>query len=106
MLGDEKKKVNDTLIYRDMFVSVFIDTEKCLMIMVNVYMQTKVRNIDSNYACIEDDIADYYELLNRCISGRQLTNYLNKFIHFVCRQNNTRFKELNKNYLQTRGIYL
>lgn len=105
LLGDEKDKVDNTLIYRDIFVSMFVDTDKCLLVLVNRQGDTKVRDIDSNYYCIEDDIADYYELLTNMTSNeKEVKEYLEAFIKHISKD--CEDFELNKEYLKTRGVNL
>ena len=104
-IGDEKGQVDGTLFYRDIFVSAFIDTDKCLLVLVNRQGNTKVRDIDSNYYCIEDDIADYYELLTNMTSNeKEVKEYLDTFIKHISKGVDN--FELNKEYLKTRGLTL
>ena len=108
--------MNDSLVYRDIFVSVFVDSEKCLVIYVNDKGNTNVVNFDSNFYSVEDDIIAYDEMLKdslkddttneiREVDREDYFRFLGNYIKSVEKELETSDLEgLNWDYLETRGI--
>ena len=103
-------RVNDTLVWQDQFVSVFIDSDKCLVIFVNDKSNTKVLNFDSNFYCIEEDILAYEELLRDSLTyGGELEEdtykeFLRDFIKDTEEQVKDTTQEIAWEYLEFYGI--
>ena len=105
MLGNERTQVNDTIMYRDWFVSMFNDNQKLLIIFVNDIGDTKVISYDSNFYCIEDNIIAYREVLFKSIEDNEERNeFLKAFIDFVKQEIKDSDDELNIEYLEYNGF--
>lgn len=92
------------MVYRDTFITLFNDEEKCLAVFVNDRGQTKVINYDDNFYSVEDDILAYDELIKHATSDKQeQQEYLHKFIDFI---RGLVGNDLNTEFLEARGIKL
>ena len=108
--------MNDSLVYRDIFVSVFVDSEKCLVIYVNDKGNTRVVNYDDNFYSVEEDIVAYDEMLRdslkddttndiREVDREDYLRLLGNYIKSVEKELETSDCEgLNWEYLESRGI--
>lgn len=106
MLGNERKQVNDTLLYRDYFVSVFFDNEKLLAIYVNDRgIFTKVVNVDSNFYSPEYDVIAYKQVIY-CSSAteEEQKECLSDFIAYTEKELNKYNETLNWEFLEHEGI--
>lgn len=107
---------NEGLVYRDVFVSVFIDSEKYLVVYVNDKGNTRVVNYDDNFYSVEDDIIAYDEMLRdslkddttndvREVDKEDYLRLLSDYIKSVEKELETSDLEgLNWEYLESRGI--
>lgn len=90
------------MVYRDTYITLFNDEEKCLAVFVNDRGQTKVINYDDNFYSVEDDILAYDELIRHATSDeKEQQEYLHKFIDFV---RSFVGDKLNTEFLRDRGI--
>lgn len=105
MRGNEQAQVNDTLLYRDSYISLFFDDEKYLAIFVNDRGQTKVLNIDDNFYCVEEDIIAYSELIKHATDDEnEQKEYLKAFINYTKSELEKGKQELNIDYLEHYGF--
>ena len=105
MLGNEKSRINETLTYRDFYVSVFVDEQKYLIVFLNDMGQTKVINFDSNFYCVEDDIIAYRDIIEHSSASKdEQYEFLRDFIIFVQKELDGTNDKLNWEYLEHNGI--
>lgn len=98
--------MDNALIYRDAYISVFFDDAKLLAIFVNDRGQTKVLNIDDNFYCVEEDIIAYKELLEHTYADdEERVNYLGTFINYTIEAVKKGGQDLNYEYLWHAGVY-
>ena len=103
--GNERKQVNDTLLYRDYYVSLFNDDEKCLLVFVSENGKTKVLSYDDNFYSIEDNIIAYYEVLKEATQDdEEIKDYLGAFIDYIKSEMKNYNEELNIDYLEHYGF--
>ena len=108
--------MQDSLVYQDICVSVFVDNNKCLIIFVNDKGNTRVVNFDSNFYSVEDNIIAYEEMLRdsllddttndiREVDREDYSKLLKDYIKSVEKELETSDLEgLNWEYLESRGI--
>lgn len=96
--------MDNALIYRDAYISVFFDDKKLLAIFVNDRGQTKVLNVDDNFYCVEDNIVAYKELIEHTADDEEQTNFLGTFINYTIDEVRKGGQDLNYEYLWHVGI--
>lgn len=98
-------RVINTLTYRDDYITIFCDTEKCLLVFLNDRGDTKVLNFDDNFYSIEEDILAYDELIKKTyLPSEEQKEYLGKFVKYCEEQVKGSGYELNHDYLDHYGI--
>ena len=89
--------------WRDFFVTIWCDTEKCYSVYLNDKGLTKTINIDSNFYSPEDDIIAYKEMIDTSSAqGKDKSKFLKRFIDYVKSMGH----DLNVEYLKKQGIEL
>ena len=74
----------DCLVYSDIYITQFVDTEKCLTIFVNDRGQTQVINVDSNFYSAEDNVVAYYMLIKHATDDAdEQKEFLGRYLAFV-----------------------
>jgi len=107
MNGNEQKQVNNTLLYRDSFISMFFDDEKYLAIFVNDRGLTKVISVDDNFYSIEEDIIAYRDLIAHSLATEEeQKEYLRAFASYCEQSLYDMGQELNYEYLNSKGVLL
>ena len=98
-------RVINTLVWRDDFITIFCDYEKCLIVFINDRGDSKVLSFDDNFYSIEDNILAYDELIKKTyLPIEEQKKYLGEFYHYCeeeCKQGGY---ELNNEYLDHYGI--
>ena len=98
--------MDKVLIYRDAYISVFCDNQKCLLVFVTDKGLTKTVNIDSNFYTIEDDIITYKELIEVATQDKQeQINYLGTYLNNAIDKAKDCGFVLNYGYLHNAGVY-
>lgn len=94
----------NNLIYRDSYITIFNDEEKCLVVFLNDRGQTKVINYDDNMYSYMDDIDAYDTLIRHATDDEQeQQKYLGKFIKYLAREVAKCNEEIDYEYLKERG---
>lgn len=100
------RRLADTMLYSDDYISVFNDSEKCLLIFVNDRGFTKVLNYDDNFYSVEDNLIAYNELIMHATSDKnEQKDYLNRYRQFIEEETKESGYELNFEYLWHCGVY-
>ena len=92
------------LMYRDFYISLFNDEQKCLAVFVNDRGLTKVVNWDDNFYSYLDDIDAYNTLIKHATDDdEEQQQYLGKFIKYLARELAKGEQEIDYEYLKERG---
>lgn len=100
-------RVINTLVWRDDFITIFCDYEKCLIVFVNDRGDSKVLSFDDNFYTIEDNIVAYDELIKKTyLPIDEQKTYLGEFVRYCEDEIKGSGYELNFEYLKHCGVEL
>lgn len=98
-------RVINTLVWRDDFITIFCDYEKCLIVFVNDRGDSKTLSFDDNFYSIEENILVYDELIKKTyLPIDEQKQYLGEFVKYCEEEIKGSGYELNYEYLDHYGI--
>ena len=111
-VSENGEKMRKYLLFKDTFITLFNDSDKCMVVFLTDNGQTKAINYDDNFFYVECLIDTYHEMIIKSFKGwrnRALTKcdkeeikaHLKKFIKFLKRQNEI---DYNSMCIETREV--